>query len=107
MIIRGGENIYPRELEELIYLHPSVLDVQVVGVPDAKFGEEVVACVKLRPGEPEDADAIIAFCRGRVAHYKVPRYVCFMDSFPMTVSGKVQKFQLREMMEAELAKADG
>ena len=107
MIIRGGENIYPRELEELIYLHPSVLDVQVVGVPDAKFGEEVVACVKLRPGEPEDADAIIAFCRGRVAHYKVPRYVRFMDSFPMTVSGKVQKFQLREMMEAELAKADG
>ena len=102
MIIRGGENIYPRELEELLYLHPSVLDVQVVGVADERFGEEVMACVKLRPGAPEDAEAIVTFCRGRVAHHKVPRYVRFIDSFPMTVSGKVQKARLREMMEDEL-----
>lgn len=105
MIIRGGENIYPRELEELLYLHPSVLDVQVVGIVDDRFGEEVMACVKLRHGEQEDAESIITFCRERVAHHKVPRYVRFVDSFPMTVSGKVQKARLREMMEDELAKA--
>jgi fatty-acyl-CoA synthase len=102
MIIRGGENIYPREIEEFIYTHPSVEDVQVIGVPDAKFGEEVLACVKLRVGASADADEIIAFCRGQIAHYKVPRYVRFVGSFPMTVSGKVQKYLLREAMIADL-----
>ena len=102
MIIRGGENIYPREIEEFIYSHPAVEDVQVIGVPDAKFGEEVLACIKLRAGAPQDADEIIAFCRGRIAHYKVPRYVRFVDAFPMTVSGKVQKYLLREAMIADL-----
>ncbi|MEJ7935793.1 AMP-binding protein [Sphingobium sp. AN558] len=102
MIIRGGENIYPREIEEFIYGHPAVEDVQVIGVPDAKFGEEVLACVKLRAGASADADEIIAFCRGKIAHYKVPRYVRFVDVFPMTVSGKVQKYLLREAMIADL-----
>jgi fatty-acyl-CoA synthase len=102
MIIRGGENIYPREIEEFIYTHPAVEDVQVVGVPDAKFGEEVLACIKLRTGASADADEIIGFCRGQVAHYKVPRYVRFVEDFPMTVSGKVQKYLLREAMTAEL-----
>ncbi len=102
MIIRGGENIYPREIEEFIYTHPAVEDVQVVGVPDDKFGEEVLACVKLRAGASADAGAIIDFCRGQIAHYKVPRYVLFVDAFPMTVSGKVQKYLLREAMVAAL-----
>jgi fatty-acyl-CoA synthase len=101
MIIRGGENIYPREIEEFIYSHPAVEDVQVIGVPDAKFGEEVLACVKLRAGASADADEIIAFCRGQIAHYKVPRYVRFVEGFPMTVSGKVQKYLLREAMIAD------
>ena len=105
MIIRGGENIYPREIEEFIYTHPAVEDVQVVSVPDEKFGEEVLACVKLRTGASADAEAIIAFCRGQIAHYKVPRYVRFVDQFPMTVSGKVQKYMLREAMINEM-KAD-
>ncbi|WP_340316116.1 AMP-binding protein [Rhizorhabdus argentea] len=102
MIIRGGENIYPREIEEFIYTHPAVEDVQVIGVPDAKFGEEVLACIKLRAGVSADADEIIAFCRGQIAHYKVPRYVRFVEAFPMTVSGKVQKYLLREAMIADL-----
>ncbi|UZW57402.1 AMP-binding protein [Sphingobium sp. JS3065] len=102
MIIRGGENIYPREIEEHIYRHPAVEDVQIIGVPDEKFGEEVMACVRLRAGETLDADTIIAFCCGQIAHYKVPRYVRFIDSFPMTVSGKVQKYLLREMMIADV-----
>jgi fatty-acyl-CoA synthase len=105
MIIRGGENVYPREIEEFIYTHPAVEDVQVVGVPDAKFGEEILACIKLRAGAPADADDIIDFCRGRIAHYKVPRYVRFIDEFPMTVSGKVQKYLLREAMIADLEKS--
>ena len=102
MIIRGGENIYPREIEEFIYAHPAVEDVQVIGVPDAKFGEEVLACVKLRAGASADADEIIGFCRGQIAHYKVPRYVRFVEAFPMTVSGKVQKYLLREAMIANI-----
>ena len=100
MIIRGGENIYPREIEEYIYRHPAVEDVQVIGVPDEKFGE-VMACIRLRAGETVDAEAIRAFCRGQIAHYKVPRYVRFVESFPMTVSGKVQKYLLREAMLTE------
>ncbi|MBZ9646300.1 AMP-binding protein [Sphingobium sp. 3R8] len=105
MIIRGGENIYPREIEEFIYSHPAVEDVQVIGVPDAKFGEEVLACIKLRAGAAQDADEIIAFCRGKISHYKVPRYVRFVEAFPMTVSGKVQKYLLREAMIADLGES--
>ncbi|PNP98000.1 AMP-binding protein [Sphingobium sp. SA916] len=101
MIIRGGENVYPREIEEYIYRQPAVEDVQVIGVPDEKFGEEVMACIRLRAGETVDAEAIRAFCRGQIAHYNVPRYVRFVDSFPMTVSGKVQKYLLREAMLTE------
>ena len=100
MVIRGGENIYPREVEEFLYRHPKILDVQCVGVPDAKYGEELCACVILRPGMQASEEEIREFCRGQIAHYKVPRYVMFVDAFPMTVTGKVQKFVLREQMAA-------
>jgi fatty-acyl-CoA synthase len=107
MIIRGGENVYPREIEEFLYGHPSIADVQVVGVPDARYGEEIVACVKRRDGaEPLSEDDVRDFCRGRIAHYKVPRYVCFVDEFPMTVTGKIQKFLLREQSMALLDLAE-
>jgi fatty-acyl-CoA synthase len=102
MIIRGGENVYPREIEEFLYHHPKILDVAVVGVPDAKYGEEVCAVIRLREGARADADEILAFCRGQIAHYKVPRYVSFVEAFPMTITGKVQKFMLREQMQREL-----
>ena len=98
MVIRGGENIYPREVEEFLYQHPKVLDVQCVGVPDAKYGEELCACIILRPGVRAGEEEIRAFCRGHIAHYKVPRYVMFVDAFPMTITGKIQKFVLREQM---------
>jgi fatty-acyl-CoA synthase len=97
MIIRGGENVYPREVEEFLHAHPAVLDVQVVGLPDERFGEEVCAWVRLRPGASLTEDEVKAHCRGRIAHYKVPRYVVFVDAYPTTVTGKVQKFKLREM----------
>ena len=100
MVIRGGENIYPREVEEYLYRHPKVLDVQCVGVPDEKYGEELCACIVLRPGVTADAEEIREFCRGQIAHYKVPRYVRFLDSFPMTVTGKIQKYVLRKLMAA-------
>ncbi len=100
MIIRGGENIFPVEIEQFLFRHPKIRDVQVIGVPDGKYGEEVCACVVLRPGEQASADEIRDFCRGEIAHFKVPRYVRFLDSFPMTVTGKVQKFMLRQMMAA-------
>ncbi len=103
MVIRGGENIYPREIEEFLYTHPSIQDVQVIGVPDGKFGEELMACIILKPGaEPLDADAVSEFCRGKLAHYKIPRYVDVRDSFPMTVSGKVRKVEMREEAVARL-----
>jgi fatty-acyl-CoA synthase len=105
MIIRGGENIYPREIEEFLYAHPAVADVQVIGVPDAKYGEELMAWVRLKDGQSTCADDLRAFCRGQISHYKVPRYWQFVDSFPMTVTGKVQKFKLREMAIAELGLA--
>ena len=107
MIIRGGENVYPREIEEFLHHHPKVLDVAVVGVPDPKYGEEVCAVVRLREGVDGDAEEIVAYCRGRIAHYKVPRYVRFVDQFPMTVTGKVQKYLLREQMESLLSAPDG
>jgi fatty-acyl-CoA synthase len=100
MIIRGGENIFPAEIEQFLYRHPKILDVQVIGVPDEKYGEEVCACIRLRPGERATADEIRDFCRGEIAHFKVPRYVRFLDTFPMTVTGKVQKFLLRQQMAA-------
>jgi fatty-acyl-CoA synthase len=102
MVIRGGENVYPREIEEFLYRHPKVQDVQVIGVPDPKYGEELCAWVRLRPGESANAEEIRAFCQGKIAHYKIPRYVRFVDGFPMTVTGKIQKFKMREAMIAEL-----
>jgi fatty-acyl-CoA synthase len=102
-VIRGGENIYPREVEEFLYRHPAIADVQVFGVADAKFGEEVSAWVRLREGAALDAEQLREFCRGQIAHYKIPRYIRFVDSFPMTVTGKMQKFLMREAMERELA----
>jgi fatty-acyl-CoA synthase len=106
MIIRGGENVYPRELEEFLYTHPDVVDVQVIGVPDTRYGEEIMAWVKLRDGASVDEDAIRDFCRGRVAHFKIPRYIKFVDDFPMTVTGKIQKFKMREQAMAELGLSD-
>ena len=103
MIIRGGENIYPREIEEFLYTHPQIDDVQVIGVPDARFGEEVMAWVRLKPDADATEESIRDFCRGQIAHYKVPRYVKFTDEFPMTVTGKIQKFRMREMAVEELA----
>lgn len=96
MVIRGGENVYPRELEELLHLHDDVVDVQVVGVPDAKYGEELCAWIRLRDGAQVEAEDVRAFCRERVAHFKVPRHVLFVEEFPMTVTGKVQKYKMRE-----------
>jgi fatty-acyl-CoA synthase len=97
MVIRGGENIYPREIEEFLYTHPDIEDVQVIGVPDQRYGEELCAWVKMRAGaDPLDADAVRAFASGRLAHYKIPRYVMVVDDFPMTVTGKIRKVQMRE-----------
>ena len=96
MVIRGGENVYPREVEEFLYTHPDISDVSVVGVPDDRFGEELCAFVVARSGASPSEDEIREFCRGRLAHYKVPRYVVFTDGFPMTVTGKVQKFKMRD-----------
>jgi fatty-acyl-CoA synthase len=96
MVIRGGENVYPREIEEFLYRHPKVQDVQVVGVPDAKYGEELCAWVKLRDGQSATAEEIREFCRGQIAHYKIPRHIRFVDGFPMTITGKVQKFVMRQ-----------
>lgn len=102
LVIRGGENVYPREVEEFLYRHPKVQDVQVVGVPDARYGEELCACIVLREGQQATADEIRDFCRGQIAHYKVPRYVRFVDGFPMTITGKIQKYLLRKTLAAEL-----
>jgi fatty-acyl-CoA synthase len=105
MVIRGGENIYPREIEEFLYRHPKVADVQVVGVPDIKYGEEICAWIRLKPGEDCEAEEIVQFCRGQIAHYKIPRYIRFVDSYPMTITGKIQKFQMRQIMIDELGLA--
>ena len=102
IVIRGGENVYPREVEEFLYGHPAVVDVQVIGVPDERFGEELMACVIRKQGAELDADGLREFCRGKIAHYKVPRYVKFVDAFPMTVTGKVQKYKMREQAITEL-----
>ncbi len=102
MVIRGGENVYPREVEEFLYRHPKVQDVQVIGVPDPRYGEEICAWVKLRDGQSATPDEIRDFCKGQIAHYKIPRYVRFVDEFPMTITGKVQKFVMREQTIAAL-----
>jgi fatty-acyl-CoA synthase len=105
MIIRGGENIYPREIEEFLYTHPSVSDVHVIGVPDLKYGEEICAWIQLREGHSATIDEIRDFCRGQIAGYKIPRYVRFTTEFPMTVTGKIQKFRMREISIVELGLA--
>jgi fatty-acyl-CoA synthase len=102
MIIRGGENVYPREIEEFLFRHPKIEDVQVVGVPDRKFGEELCAWIRLKSGTGATEEEIREFCRGQIAHFKVPRYVRFVDEFPMTVTGKIQKFAIRDQMIREL-----
>ena len=106
MVIRGGENVYPREVEEFLYRHKKIADVQVIGVPDRKYGEELCAWVKLKPGETATAEEIQDFCRGQIAHYKIPRYIHFVDAFPMTVTGKVQKFMMRAETISELGLAE-
>jgi fatty-acyl-CoA synthase len=105
MIIRGGENIYPREIEEFLYTHPAILDVQVVGVPDAVYGEEVVAWVILKEGEEVTAAELREYCKGKISRHKIPRYIEFIEAYPMTASGKIQKFRLREQAKEVIEKA--
>jgi fatty-acyl-CoA synthase len=106
MVIRGGENVYPREIEEFLMAHPDIQDVQVIGVPDARFGEELMAWVVTRGGADVDQETVAEFCQGKIAHYKVPRYVQMVSEFPMTVTGKVQKFKLREQAIEQLGLAE-
>ena len=102
MIIRGGENVYPREIEEFLYTNPKIKDVQVIGVPDRKFGEQVAAWIQLKEGQKATDEEMQDFCKGKIAHYKVPKYIKFVDGFPMTITGKIQKFKMREMAIKEL-----
>jgi fatty-acyl-CoA synthase len=106
MLIRGGENVYPREIEEYLLRHPKVADVQVFGVPDANYGEEVCAWVVARHGQPLGEQEIRDFCQGQIAHYKVPRYVRIVEAFPLTATGKAQKFEMRKAMMAQLGLRD-
>ena len=105
MIIRGGENIYPREIEEFLLSHPHIADAQVFGVSDETYGEEVCAWVIAKPGATLSVEDVLQHCRGRIAHYKVPRHVRLVESFVMTVTGKAQKFEMRRIMDAEIAAA--
>ena len=108
MVIRGGENVYPREVEEYLYTHPDIADVQVIGVPDTKYGEELMAWIVMRPGaEPLTAEAVRQFCSGRLARYKIPRYVHLVDQFPMTVTGKIRKVEMRELSAAVVIQSSG
>src|SRR5579884_3246254 len=102
MIIRGGENVYPREIEEFLYTHEKISDVQVIGVPDAKYGEEIMAWIKVKPGEQVTEEELKEYCKGKIAHNKIPRYFKFVDAFPMTVTGKIQKFLMRQEAIEEL-----
>ena len=102
MISRGGEKVFPREVEDFLYTHPKISDVQVIGVPSRKYGEEVMAWVKLKPGENASPEELQAFCKNRIAYFKVPTYFKFTDSFPMTVTGKIQKFKMKEISTKEL-----
>jgi fatty-acyl-CoA synthase len=106
MILRGGENIYPREIEEFLYTHPKVADVQVIGIPDKRLGEVVSAWIVLKPGQTADEAEIKGFCQGQIAYFKIPAYVRFVDAFPLTVTGKVQKFRMREIEIEERGLAD-
>ena len=106
MLIRGGENIYPREIEEFLFTHPKIQDAKVIGVPDERFGEEVCAWVQLKEGETLAEDEIRAFCKQNIAYFKVPRYIRLVEEFPMTVTGKIQKFKMRETMVKELQAED-
>ena len=105
MVIRGGENVYPREVEEFLYTNPKIAEVQVFGIPDEKMGEEICAWVQLHPGQEMTADELKDFCRDQITHFKVPRHVRFVDEYPMTVTGKIQKFVMREQMQEELERA--
>jgi fatty-acyl-CoA synthase len=102
MVIRGGENIYPREIEEFLYTHPKIADVQVFGVPDERYGEQLCAWINVQEGETLTEGEVVEFCRDRIAHYKVPRHIRFVETFPMTVTGKIQKFIMRQKMIEEL-----
>ena len=102
LIIRGGDNIYPRDIEEFLYTHPVISEVQVIGIPDRKYGEQVMAWVKLKPGSTSSTEAIREFCKGRIAHFKIPRYVKFVDAFPITINGKTQKYKMREISIKEM-----
>ncbi|MDX1315310.1 MAG: AMP-binding protein, partial [Eudoraea sp.] len=102
MIIRGGENIYPKEIEEFLFTHPKVSEVKVIGVPDVKYGEAVMAWVKLKEGETCSDEELVEYCKGNIAHFKVPRYFKFTDSFPMTVTGKIRKIEMRQISIKEL-----
>ena len=102
MIIRGGENIYPREIEEFLYSHPAVDEAEIFGVPDPKYGEEICAWIRLRQGEDLTEQEVREFCRDKIAHFKIPKYIRFVEDFPMTVTGKVQKYRMREKMADEL-----
>jgi len=102
MIIRGGENVYPREVEEYLLTHPDIVDAQVIGVPSERYGEEVMAWVRARPDSNLTGEMLTLFCKGRIGTYKIPTYWRFVDSFPMTVTGKIQKYKMREMAIAEL-----
>ena len=103
MIIRGGENLYPREIEDFLFSHPKVAEVAVFGVPDDYYGEEVMAWIQLHAGETASEAEIRDFCKGQIAHFKVPRYIWFVDEFPMTVTGKLQKFRMREIAVQKMA----
>jgi fatty-acyl-CoA synthase len=102
MVLRGGENVYPREVEEFLYRHPKIQDVQVVGLPDPKYGEELCAWIIAKSGQTITEDEVRAFCQGQIAHYKIPRYISVVAQFPMTASGKIQKFRIREMTAEQL-----
>ena len=101
MIIRGGENVYPREVEEFLYPHPKVAEVQVVGIPDDRLGEVVLAWIRLKTGESATEDEVREFCEGQIAYFKIPQHVRFVDAFPVTVTGKIQKFKIREFETKE------
>jgi fatty-acyl-CoA synthase len=102
MIIRGGENIYPREIEEYLYSHPDIVDVHVFGVPDNKYGEEIAAWIKIRGKSTLSQEDVKKFCKGKISHQKIPKYIKFVDDFPMTVTGKIQKFRMKEIYTEEL-----
>jgi len=106
MVIRGGENIYPREIEEFLFTHPAVEQAAVVGVPDPRFGEELCVWVKLKTDQKTSLEQLREYCKQKLAHYKVPRYIKFVEEFPQTVTGKIQKFKIRELMSSELGLTD-